>query len=227
MVKKLVAFIPARAGSKRVPGKNTRDFFGHPLIAYAIQSAYDAGIFDGIYVTSDSWDICKIATSYGACYIERPAEFARDDSPDSEWIEHAKSVLEPFDYFAIVRPTNPFRTGETVKRAWELWDKYSIMKAIEPVKQHPGKMWRLRNHRVMESYSGGGQHLEPLQNLEKLFIQNASLEFRATMPGRTYQPFFTEGHEGFDINTETDWILAEELVKRELAKLLEIRRPSI
>jgi N-acylneuraminate cytidylyltransferase len=225
----IVAFIPARAGSKRIPNKNIKPFFGHPLIAYSIQSAIDAGIFDGIYVTSDSWDICKIATSYGACYIERPAEFARDDSPDAEWIYHAGVYLGyNFLNFAIIRPTNPFRTGETIKRAWNLWDKESHMKAVEPVKQHPDKMWLIYGNK-MEPYGIENLHLLPTQALKKVYVQNASLELITRGNGHywAFQSFLTEGYEGFDINTPEDFILAEELVKRGLAKPPEIRRPSI
>ena len=228
-----IALIPARSGSKRVPGKNIRNFCGHPLLAYAIQSAIDAEIFDGVYVSSDSQEILKVAFDYGAILIERPPELALDASPDAEWIEHAQSVIKPFDYFAIVRPTNPFRTGETIKRAWGEWVRCEYcMKAIEKASQHPYKMWVLNPAKdIMHNPQFSNSHLLPTQLLREIYIQNACLEFRpiSKMDGKApfYQPFFTKGYEGHDINTELDFMVAEMLVEKGLAKPPQIRRFSI
>lgn len=222
----LIAFIPARSSSKRIPNKNIRSFFGHPLIAYAIQSALDAEIFDHVYVSSDSDKICEIAQHYGAEWIKRPAELAKDHSPDTEWIEHAFKQIEPCNY-AILRPTNPFRTSETIKRAWKEWDKYIPMKAIELVKQHPAKMWKLSIHDYgMTAFIPGNNHLLPIQSLDQIYIQNGCLEFRPYYYQHKviYQPFFTEGYEGFDLNYFEDWVLADTMVVYGLVDLIGIRK---
>jgi N-acylneuraminate cytidylyltransferase len=223
----LSAFIPARAGSKRIPGKNIRPFFGHPLLAYAIQGALDAGIFNGgIYVSSDSPEVGRIAAHYGATCIERPAEYALDTSPDAEWIRHALEVTAGTwsrQRYAILRPTAPFRTGTTIKRAHAEWDGWSLMKAVEPVSQHPGKMWVVDGG-DMRPLDGGDGHLCQTNTLRKLYVQNASLEFRFGLAMDTFQPFLTEGFEGFDINTPEDWILAEALVDRGMAVVPRIER---
>lgn len=223
----LVALIPARAGSKRIPRKNIKNLGGHPLIAYSIQSAIDSGIFDAVYVSSDSEKTGEIAKYYGAEFIKRPEAMAADNSPDSDWIIHALSTIQwDFEYFAILRPTNPLRTAATIRRAWREWDKMSIMKAVESVSQHPGKMWRLNKYH-MESFLPGNRHLRPTQSLETLFIQNASLEFRRKLlfeKNFVYQPFFTVGYEGFDINTENDWFLLEALIEKGHVVLPEIKR---
>lgn len=223
----LVALIPARAESKRIPRKNIKNLDGHPLIAYSIQVALDSGIFDGVFVSSDSDRILAIAEYYGATAIKRPSEYALDNSPDADWIAHALlSIPLAFAYYAILRPTSPLRTVVTIQRAWQEWNKRSCMKAIEPVSQHPGKMWRLKYYH-MESFLSGSQNLQPTQNLETLFVQNASIEFRRTLMTEksfVYQPFFTEGYEGFDINTKEDWILAEALIEKGYAVLPEIKK---
>jgi N-acylneuraminate cytidylyltransferase len=218
----IIAFIPARTGSKRVPLKNIRILGGHPLIAYSIQAAIDSEVFSQVYVSTDSDRIGEIAVHYGARWINRPTELAQDDSPDSEWIEHAlKNSTDTF-CFAIVRPTSPFRVGETIKSAWAQWDKSSLMKAVEPVRQHPFKMWQVTGN-YMISYTDTGNHLYPTQTFRKIFIQNGSLEFRLKY-GRhwQYQAFFTKDYEGFDINTSEDFILAEALVEKGYAKLPQI-----
>ena len=90
----VVAFIPARSGSKRVPGKNVRPLAGHPLIAYSIAAALDSGIFSAVVVSTDSEEIAEIARHYGADVpFLRPVEFAGDTSPDIEWLEHALTAL--------------------------------------------------------------------------------------------------------------------------------------
>jgi N-acylneuraminate cytidylyltransferase len=219
----IIALIPAREKSKRIPNKNIKNFFGHPLIAYAIDQAIKAEIFNGIYVSSDSEEIGKIAEYYGAKFIKRPDKYATDISPDAEWIEHALQYCLACDAFMILRPTSPFRMAETIKRAWKEWDKTHCMKAIEKVKQHPDKMWKILSYNLMWAMGIPGAHLQPIQNLEEIYIQNGSLEIRPIQiaNGREihYQPFFTENYEGFDLNFPEDWILAEALVERGLAKV--------
>jgi len=227
----IVALIPARSGSKRLPGKNIKKLNGFPLIVYTIQAAKDSNIFDEIVVSTDDFETGSIAVYYGAGYIKRPQQYATDTSHDVEWIKHAlntlKKVGREYDAFAILRPTSPFRTGETIRRAFGEWDRKHCMKAIEKVKQHPSKMWKING--IMFPFIDGhkANHLLPTQSLEDIYIQNASLEIRPTkiMNGNDafYQPFFTHGYEGIDINDMTDWILAEELIKRKMAKLPEVK----
>lgn len=226
----VIALIPARSGSKRIPNKNIKLLGGHPLVAYAIQSAIDSEIFNGIYVSSDSDRIGEIAKYYGAKFIKRPDKFAIDDSPDEEWIEHAfyemidYGVVVPY-FYAILRPTNPFRTVRMIDRAWKWWDNVSIMKAVEPVKQHPYKMWDVNyNETEMTLFHDSHEHhFKPTQTLADCYIQNGSLEFRPIFNwyGK-YQPFVTQGYEGFDLNTKEDWILAEALIEKGYTELPKI-----
>ena len=145
----LVALIPARAGSKRVPGKNIRRLAGHPLIAYTIAAALESGVFDAVVVSTDSDDYADIARYYGAeVPFLRPETLAGSLSPDIEWVEHALLTLEglgrSFDAFSILRPTSPFRQAETIQRAWQQFSEESgvdSLRAVESCKQHPGKMW--------------------------------------------------------------------------------------
>ncbi len=219
---RLLAFIPARWNSKRIPHKNIRPFRGHPLLAYAIQGALDADLFAGIYVSSDSDEVLRIAEHYGASSIKRPPQFATDTSPDAEWISHALATVgTACEQYAILRPTNPFRSGAMIRLAYQLWDRRSHMKAVEPVQQHPGKMWVMEddgaNRRMFPLWDGSG-HLNQTNTLRTVYVQNAALEFRTRAWDGTYQPFiFPEAHGAFDLNTEDDWILAEALVEHGLA----------
>ncbi|GAH06346.1 unnamed protein product, partial [marine sediment metagenome] len=117
----LIALIPARSGSKRIWNKNVKPLGGYPLITYTIQAAKDADIFDRIICSTDSAAIAEIARNYGADVpFLRPEQFAKDDSPEYDFIKYTLNALtEKYAYFADLRPTNPFRTGETIKRAWQ------------------------------------------------------------------------------------------------------------
>src|SRR3954467_15645707 len=89
-----VALIPARQGSKRVPGKNVRMLNGHPALAYTIAPAIESGVFDTVMVSTDSEEIAEIARHYGAeVPFLRPSAFASDTSPDIEWLEHMLGEL--------------------------------------------------------------------------------------------------------------------------------------
>ena len=132
----IVAFIPARGGSERIPGKNIRELNGHPLLAYAIAGAKHANRFDGIYVSTEDKKIAEMAKQYGAEVIDRPAMYAAADSPDIEWVRHAseRAFTGRMHYWAdmivILRPTNPFRTRETIRRAISEWEARTKISTI-------------------------------------------------------------------------------------------------
>ena len=89
-----VGFVPARQGSKRVPGKNVRALGGHPVIAYSVAQALESGVFESVIVSTDSEDIAAVARYYGAeVPFLRPPQFAGDTSPDIEWVEYTLSEL--------------------------------------------------------------------------------------------------------------------------------------
>src|SRR5262245_57387498 len=90
----VVALIPARQGSKRVPGKNVRALAGHPVLAYTIAPAIESGVFQSVIVSTDSEEVAAIARHYGAeVPFLRPAALAGDTSPDIEWVEFTLAEL--------------------------------------------------------------------------------------------------------------------------------------
>lgn len=229
---RFVALIPARAGSKRVPGKNIRKLAGHPLVAYTIAAAQQSGVFSDILISTDDLDFVRAAHAPFAnsrtLLIERPKEFARDDSPDIDWVRNALSLRGYWNAFAILRPTSPFRTAETIQRAHKqfLRDEVHSIRAVQLAKEHPGKQWFCNGPGypmtpVCDAKRSDGVpwHSCPTQTLPLAYVQNASLEMAWTyvlesygsISGRKVAPFLTEGNEGFDINTEADWEQAEEL----------------
>lgn len=228
----IIALIPARSGSKRVANKNVKPLGGHPLLAWTIVTALESGIFDDVYVSTDSDAYADIATEYGATVIHRPAAYATDTSPDIEWVRHAMDGKQA-DAFAILRPTSPFRTAATIKRAWAEFQKCGAhsLRAVEKTRVHPGKLWTVQQSGMIaavwpRTYETGNlsvpYHSMPTQYLPEVLQQNASLEMAwaktsvgakpPTISGERVWPFRTQGWEGFDINVPEDWIVAEHLV---------------
>ena len=243
MQRTAIALIGARSGSERVPGKNIRTLGGHPLLAYAIETARQAGVFERIVVSTDSEAIAKVARWYGADVpFLRPAEYATATSPDIDWITWTLERLdERFDLFAIVRATNPFRGPDVIRRGLEqllATPEADSIRAVELVKQHPGKMWELTiDGRTMtplldQSHLDVAWHAGQYQALPPVYVQNSALEIAwtrvveatGTREGRVLAPFLTDGFEGLNIDDEDDFALAERLVATGRARPPDVER---
>jgi len=241
----IVALIPARSGSKRVPDKNIRLLAGHALIAYSISAALQSNIFKAVIVSTDSDRYADIARHYGADVpFLRPAKIAGDTSPDIEWVAYTLSQLrengQDYECFSILRPTSPFRLPETIRRAWvEFRSQNGVdsLRAVEKCQQHPGKMWVVRGNRMMPLLPMGPAeqpwHSSQYPSLPEVYVQNASLEIAKTrvifeentIAGNVLVPFFTKNYEGFDVNSDYDWNLAEHLIQKGEAKLPNVSQP--
>ena len=222
----IVALIPARSGSQRVPGKNVKPLGGVPLMCWSIAAARKSAVFGKIIVSTDSLEYAKIATAWDADAVERPGEYATASSPDFDWVRHALDTIMPAaDVFAILRPTSPFRTAATIKRALShfLLSGADSIRAVERVKQHPCKMWVIRGNRLLPLMpmwpQGQPWHSQQMVTLPPVYVQNASLEIaharvveEGTISGYTVAPFLTKGFEGFNIDDPMDWALAERIV---------------
>jgi CMP-N-acetylneuraminic acid synthetase len=153
-----------------------------------------------------------------------------------------ETMPERYDLFALIRATNPFRGPDTVRRGLDqllATPEADSIRAVELVKQHPGKTWVLdEGGRVMRPLLDQ-EHLEvtwhagQYQALPPVYIQNSALEIAwtrvvaetGTREGRVVAPFFTEGYEGFNVDDEDDWERAERLVGSGRAALPAVGRP--
>jgi N-acylneuraminate cytidylyltransferase len=237
-----IALIPARSGSERVRDKNIRSLAGHPLLAYAVAAAREAGIFDRVVCSTDSSKIAAVAQRYGADVpFLRPAAYATSTSPDIEWITHLLAQLEEhYDLFAIVRATNPFRGPDVLRRGFEqllATPEADSIRAVELVKQHPGKMWVLEGKTMRplldQSHLESAWHAGQYQALPEIYVQNSALEIAwtrvvsqtGTREGRAVAPYLTRGYEGFNIDDEDDWDRARRLLDDGVVDLPDVGRP--
>ena len=123
--KRILAIIPARGGSKGLPGKNIKEMFGKPLIAWSIEHAQKSKYVDEIFISTDSREIADVAEKFGApCPELRPEYLARDTAPSSEFIvytlEKMKREGKHFDYFILLEPTSPLRDVEDVDNSIQM-----------------------------------------------------------------------------------------------------------
>ena len=121
----VVAVIPARGGSKRIPDKNIKPFCGKPIIAYSIEAAKNAGIFDRIIVSTDSKEIASIAKDFGAeVPFMRPCELADDQTGTDAVILHVLKRLmedgEKIDYICCIYATAPFAKAEYIIKGYNI-----------------------------------------------------------------------------------------------------------
>lgn len=121
----ILAIIPARGGSKRIPRKNIKNFCGRPIVEYSIKAAIDSKIFDEVMVSTDDEEIAKIAVASGA-----KVPFLRGAEASSDFATTADVLLEVlaryeeqeiyFDQVCCIYPTAPFVTAEKLKKGYEL-----------------------------------------------------------------------------------------------------------
>ncbi len=120
----VVAVIPARAGSKRIPGKNIKLFNGVPMIGRSIEVAKQCGLFDRILVSTDSDEIAAIARQFGAeCAFRRPDDLADDHTPTAPVVRHALQWLAdqgtPAEYACCIYATAPFIHAADLRAGYE------------------------------------------------------------------------------------------------------------
>lgn len=159
--RQVLAVIPARGGSKGLPGKNIRELCGQPLIAWSIEKAKKALYLDVILVTTDSLEIADVARRHGAAVpFLRPAELATDRASTYDVIRHALGHYRTtegreFDYTVLLEPTSPLREDDDIDRMLEMLDakadQFDAIVSVGRVTEHPSIMKRLVGDR-MEPY---------------------------------------------------------------------------
>jgi len=152
--KRILGIIPARGGSKGLPGKNIIDIFGRPLISYTIETALESKAFYRVICSTDDEKIARAAKQYGAeVPFIRPKEISQDDTPMAAVLRHAVLFAEQeedkkVDYVFCLQPTNPFRSVQDIKRSvMEIvkTNSDSVIGVIRVESNHPILMKKIVN----------------------------------------------------------------------------------
>jgi N-acylneuraminate cytidylyltransferase len=235
----VVAIVPARGGSKALPRKNLRPLAGHPLVAWSIAAARAAATVDQVIVSTDDEEIAAVARAYGALTpFLRPAELARDLTPDLPVFEHALAWLERErgerpELVVQLRPTSPFRPLGMVDDAVALLRSHAgadSLRAVTAPTQTPYKMWRLAGTVLAPLLSSIDDELynAPRQKLPPVFwqtghvdvVRRATILERRSMSGRRIVPLFVDPRYAVDIDTLEQLELAEWLLARDAVTLV-------
>lgn len=219
---KIIAIIPARGGSKRIPRKNIKDFAGQPIIKYSIDAALKSGCFDEVMVSTDDQEIAEFAKSIGANVpFMRSAKNSTDMAMTvpvlEEVIGEYKKLGQDFDYLCCIYPTAPFVNAKKLKEAKKLLLE-GIAEAVVPVMKFSYPIQRALKIEAgiakmfwPENYNMRSQDLEPAYHDCGQFYfmkTSAMLEQKKLFPNLTI-PLEVPESEGQDIDNEEDWRVAE------------------
>lgn len=217
-----LAIIPARGGSKRIPKKNIKSFLGKPIIAYSIDAAIESQLFDEIMVSTDSVEIAEIAKKYGA---QIPFMRSEDNANDfavladviQEVLYNYSEQGKVFDYIFCILPTAPFITSNKIIEAYKelIQQNYNsvfpVLKFSFPIQ----RSLRIENGKVAMV---SPQHLNTRsQDLEPRYHDSGQFYALKTHSFIKDKKLFTDNSGAIiiselhsqDIDTETDWKLAE------------------
>lgn len=177
--KSVLAIIPARGGSRGIPGKNIRLLAGKPLIAWTIEEAKKSRYIDRLILSSDDQEIISIARDF-QCEVPfiRPAELARDDTPGIEPVLHAMEVLpEKYDYIVLLQPTSPLRKVEDIDSCIErcLGNNAPACVSVTAVSDNPYWMFILDMNMQMRPYLEFNDSHFRRQELPALYALNGAV----------------------------------------------------
>jgi len=222
---KAIAIIPARGGSKRIPKKNIKDFFGKPLIAYSIQTALASKLFDKVIVTTDDDKIAAIAKEYGAeVPFIRPKELSDDFSGTQEVIDHAVEWLEDhgehYEFVCTIYATAPLLKAQYLVQGYNALKASSAINAFSATSM-PFPIQRTfkvtENGRcemfTPEHYMTRSQDLEEAYQDAGQFYWTKANQHSEIMFGNDSIPVLLPRHLVQDIDTLEDWKRVEVMYK--------------
>jgi CMP-N,N'-diacetyllegionaminic acid synthase len=231
---KILGVIPARAGSKGVPGKNIRMLAGKPLIAYTIESALKSSMITDVVVSTDSEEIKTVAEQYGVeVPFLRPAALASDTALAVPTIQHALQEMEQYkkvkyDYVAMLQPTSPLKTAEDIDAALNQLikeDADGIISVVTVDNNHPMKMKKFLGEGgksgLLVDYEAPPYENCPRQFLPPVFMVNGALYATkrdvfmeiGSFKGNKCIGYIMPMDKSVNIDTELDFILAEHMLK--------------
>jgi CMP-N,N'-diacetyllegionaminic acid synthase len=224
-----IAVIPARAGSKRLPGKNIKSLGGLPLIGWSIQSAIESNIFKDIIVSTDSVEIENIAIEYGAQSLGlRSKELSTDDASSIDVvidvIDRYQQKNGKIDGVMLLQPTSPFRTADTIRKAVQEFEKrYSKSPVISFrfAKSHPEWCFKMVEDRLIPFIEGDYLNTRS-QDLTAAYVVDGQIYLISPELLKKQKSFWSEDviplllddkSNDVDIDDENDFKYAEYLLQ--------------
>ena len=223
---RVLGLIPARGGSKGVPGKNIKLLDGKPLLYYTAQPALDSKYLTKVALTTDSGEIAEVGRLLGVeVPFIRPAELAKDDTPTLPVIQHAinfyKEKGEEFDAVCLLQPTNPLRLSGDIDACIELMEKenFDSVVAVIPVphEYNPSCVYFMDGTGKMRLSTGDAEPITRRQLFPPAFAREGSIYLTKTkvimennsVYGKTIGGFIINTPIQLNIDSLADWEKAE------------------
>lgn len=216
---KTIAIIPARGGSKRLPGKNILKLDGVPLIAHSILYAKANAMIDAVFVSTDDAEISRVATEFGATVITRPSILSGDLEPTVTALKHVLQNLEhSVENVVLLQATNPLRPKNMLAEAFDIFNS-SQLDSLFTVSRNHQKLGKIKNNRFTPfNYIPG----ERSQDLAPLYFENGLLYIAKTqlivndvIMSENAHPMEIDHIFGqVDIDTEEDFEWANFLIQK-------------
>jgi CMP-N-acetylneuraminic acid synthetase len=226
--KNILAVIPARGKSKRIPRKNLTLLGEKPLICYTIEAALGAGLVKNVVVTTDDLEIAETSKLYGAqVQYPRPEELSGDTSSSLDVLKHSVAFFEAGgshpDIIVLLQPTSPFRTARHIDEAIKLLleTNADTVTAVRKVIEHPYYLWKTKGETIVPLYTYDHQTMGR-NKLPSFYIENGSIYvttrgslFRFGLYGKTVVPYEMTMLESVDIDEPIDLTWAEFLISHQ------------
>lgn len=222
--KSVLAIIPARGGSKGVPGKNIRNLAGKPLIAWTIEEAKKSKYIDRLILSSENEEIIKVAKEYG-CEVPfvRPAELARDETPGSDPVIHAiNTIPEKYDYVVLLQPTSPLRTVVDIDGCIEHCVEKNVPACVSvtEAQQSPYWMYIVNKQMKMQPFLEYPGEINRRQDLPQVYVLNGAVyvaEYEFLKEHKSFVTLETLAYlmpteRSIDIDSELDFSYCEWLI---------------
>lgn len=221
-MKNILGLIPARGGSKSIPGKNLVDLGGRPLIAWTIQAALNSSL-SKVIVSTDSFEIATVCKSLGAeVPFMRPEKISEDNSLSIDVVLHALDTLEEdFDAVMLLQPTSPFRSVADINDAIQLISEADSVISVEAVGgMHPARMKFIDadGYLVDPTFAEEVENM-PRQQLAPLYIRSGAIYLtriisirQRTFKGTKSKALIMPSSRSINIDSEFDLQIARALL---------------
>jgi len=230
--KSVIGIIPARGGSKGLPGKNSKLLCGKPLIAWSIEKAKKSRYLDIVMVTTDSSEIADIARQSGALVpFLRPADLATDHASTYDVIRHTLNYYHAtenrdFNYTVLLEPTSPLREDDDIDRMLETLDShandYDAIVSVGQVTEHPSIMKRLDGEFMRPICPELARTTRRQDNIPAYFPYGVAYiaKTRVLLEENTFytrrcMPFPIKRYQNYEIDDIYDWLCVESIMKYE------------
>ena len=227
--KKILGIIPARGGSKGLPGKNIKTIYGKPLIEWTIDAANKSELLDYFFVSTDDKDIKNVVLECGAKIIDRPKELAEDDTSTFDVIKHCIDTndFNDYDVVLLLEPTSPLRKiddiDNSIKKLIDNYEKVDSLVSVGEIHMENPYITKVIKDDMVTDFIESDTKITQRQQLDKVYFPygvvylskiDSYLEHKAFYQDRTL-PYFIERWQNYEIDDIYDFLCIETIMKNE------------